>query len=92
MRIEGRFFFSQLSALAVIALAFFGWVAIVKSTFGPLRVVTVGGIGVVLFLMGAFVFCAACVFVWRLLLVRLGFLSSEEAQGYPYSRPWTKRL
>ena len=98
MKIEPRFYFSQLSALAVIAVAFFGWIAIVTSVFGPLERYAVGAAGGAAFVVGAafvggaFIFCALAIGVWRLLLVRLGLLSHEEGRGYPYSRPWRKRL
>lgn len=92
MKAEPRFYFSQLSALAVIALAFLGWCLIVRTSFGPINSDAIGALRLGAFLVGAFVFCVAAIVLWRLLLVRLGLLSREEARGYPYSRPWERRL
>ena len=92
MKGEPRFYFSQLSGLAVIAVAFIGWCLIVRSIFGPINSDAIGAVILAAFLVGALVFCAAAIGVWRFLLVRLGLLSREEARGYPYSRPWERRL
>jgi hypothetical protein len=92
VKAEPRFYFSQLSALAVIGVAFLGWCLIVRSIFGPIDSDAIGAFGLLAFLVGTFVFCSAAIGLWRLLLVRLGLLSREEARGYPYSRPWERRL
>ncbi|SRR6266436_4244694 len=81
VKVEPRFYFSQLSALAVIAVALFGWIEIVTSVFGPLERDAVGAAGGAAFLVGAFVFCALAIGVWRLLLVRLGLLSTKKLEA-----------
>jgi hypothetical protein len=58
-KVEPRFHFSQLSALAIIAIAFLGWASIARRFFGPIRSDGVGALEVAAFLLGAFVFCAA---------------------------------
>ena len=75
--------------VVVIVVALFGWIAIARGIFGSLEDVWVL---VVTLFVGAPLFCAMSVAVWRFLLIRLGVISREEAHGYPYSRPWIERL
>jgi hypothetical protein len=93
-RIEKRFVFTQLSAVLIFCGAL--WVALLvvmrlwhllgltPDSAEHFRMVP----GLVLLLIVLAGFVTGAWYAWRVLLVRLGLLSAEEAKGYPYSKPW----
>jgi hypothetical protein len=94
MKIERRFYFSQVSALIVIFLASFAWIGMAKVVIASLETPAHPSVSlrIAVLLIGAPLFCALAVRLWRSFLIYPRILSREEAHGYPYSRPWRQSV
>lgn len=89
-----RFTFTQLSGVLVGVISS-GFIVFVLSFIVPKGYL--GDTEITTVLWGAFSFISVfatlltSMWAWGKLLVRWGFLTPEEARGYPYSAPWLKK-
>jgi len=98
-RVERRFIFTQLSAIPIFFGAMIGVILLVlrpllrlfeirldaPAVLDVRLIVVIVLFSIALSIAAILAFCAG-----RLFLVWIGLLSAEEAQGYPYSKPWER--
>lgn len=88
MRIKGKYYVSQISAIiigfAVSSITVISIRRICQPNFSP------GFLSTVVFgILLVFIVCLS-LYLWGRFLVMVGILSEDEAKGYPYSKPWEK--